>query len=353
MVMKRLKCDLSPELTTCLRLADSVRPDCCTIRERIPYDAECFVRDICKELKNLYQRHEKSFTKRMRILELAVPRRPLCRFIPKCACPFTKTIEIIPAQMPMHTRTEQLALPTVRRLLCRLKEAIRIGDKIGESILNRWLRSSYLSLYSRLANLQPLQKPVEKKKLTDKQLKKHNKYIKKLAKPKVPIKPPKPERKAGEIDQRRLKKLSSPKTYLEDIKPEWEITPGMRKYKATDRVKILAKPVERPNVHTNVNPEKISPTALKYKPSARIKEMSQPLAKHEANLGPGDLKDDPFAISPNALKYKTSARMKELAEPKEFENTHIRENPFAISPAALKAKASPRLIELAKPKGST
>lgn len=86
--------------------------------------------------------------------------------------------------------------------------------------------------------------------------------------------------------------------------------------------------------------------------SDRIKEMSQPLAKHEANLGPADLKDDPFSISPNALKYKISSRMKELAEPKEFENTHIRENPFAISPAALKAKASPRLIELAKPKGS-
>jgi len=37
--------------------------------------------------------------------------------------------------------------------------AILVGDSIGESILNRWLRYSYLSLYSRLANTQPLVKP--------------------------------------------------------------------------------------------------------------------------------------------------------------------------------------------------
>ncbi|EDW67331.1 sperm microtubule associated protein 2-like [Drosophila virilis] len=352
MALKRLKCDLSPELTTCLKLADSVRPDCCQIRDRIPSDAECFLRDIGKELKKLYERHQNRFTKRKRIMDLAIPRNPQCRFLPRCSCPFKRTIEIVPADFPMHTRTEQLALPTVRRLLHRRNEAISSGDKIGEGILNRWLRYSLMSLYSRLGNLQPLQKPVIKKKLTAKQKKKREMYIKKLAKPKVPKKQPAPERKAGEVDQRRLKKLSRPKVYLEDVKQEWEITPSMRNYKATDRVKKLAEPVARPNVHTNENPEKVSPNALKYKPSERIKEMSQPLAKHDANLGPADLKDDPFAISPNALKYKISSRMKELAEPKEFENTHIRENPFAISPAALKAKASPRLIELAKPKGS-
>lgn len=352
MALKRLKCDLSPELTTCLKLAQSVRPDCCPILNRIPYDAECFLKDISTQLKQLYHRHETRFTKKKRIMELAIPRNPQCRFVPKCACEFKKTIEIVPAELPCHTRTEQLALPTVRRLLYRRQDALNKGDRIGESILNRWLRYSYMSLYSRLQNLQPLQKLVKKKKPTKKQKKRHDQYIQKLAHPKIPLKPPKPDRKAGEINERRLKKLSRPKMYLEDIKPSWELTQPMKFYKPTDRIKKMAEPVDRPNVHTNEHPEKVSPLALKYKPSERIKEMSQPLAKHEANLGPADLKDDPFAISPNALKYKISTRMKELAEPKEFENTHIRENPFAISPAALKAKASPRLIELAKPKGS-
>ncbi|KAH8310417.1 hypothetical protein KR044_001217, partial [Drosophila immigrans] len=371
-MMRRLKCDLSPQLTTCLKLADSIRPDCCVVRNRIPYDAECFMKDISKDLDKLYKRHENSFVKSKRLMELAMPVRPKCRFVPKCPCPFKKTIEIIPADPPSNTRTEQLALPTVRRLLYRRQHAVKIGDKIGESILNRWLRYSYMSLYSRLGNLQPLKKPQKKKKLSAKDKKRHAAYIEKMAKAKVPLKPPTPvsnpqplvdnaqsifqldssqERKAGEYSERRMKKLSRPKVIEVVEKPSWELTPGLKAYKASDRIKVMAEPVSRPNVHTNEEPEKVSPTALKYKPSARIKEMSQPLAKNEATLA-GDLKEDPFSISPNALKYKPSSRIKELAEPKEFENTHIRENPFAISPAALKAKASPRLIELAKPKGS-
>ncbi|KAM8706581.1 hypothetical protein ACLKA7_010789 [Drosophila subpalustris] len=349
--MKRLKCDLSPELTTNLKLADSVRPECCPVRNRIPYDAQCFIKDISKELNELYKRHDKHFVKSKRIMELAQPLHPKCRFMPKCACPFKKTIEIVPADPPSNTRTEQLALPTVRRLLYRRQHAMDIGDRIGESILNRWLRYSYMSLYSRLGNLQPMKKPVKKKKPNPKETKKQAAYIEKLAKPKVELEPETPVRKAGDYSVKRLKKLARPKVVEEIVKTEWELTPGMKAYKASDRIKEMAEPVSRPNVHTNEEPEKVSPNALTYKPSDRIKEMAQPLAKNEANLA-GDVKDDPFSISPNALKYKPSTRIKELAEPKEFENTHIRENPFAISPAALKAKASPRLIELAKPKGS-
>lgn len=160
MTIKRLKCDLSPEVTTCLQLKDAVRPDCCRIRDPIPYDAECFVRDISKELEKLSRRHERMFVKRRRLMEMAVPRVRVCRFVPKCACPFTKNIEMVyPCEAQSHTRTEQLALPPVRRLLQRRRAAIQAGDQIGESILNRWLRYSYLSLYSRLANVQPLQKP--------------------------------------------------------------------------------------------------------------------------------------------------------------------------------------------------
>ncbi|XP_017058669.1 uncharacterized protein LOC108099577 [Drosophila ficusphila] len=352
MTIQRLKCDLSPEVTTCLQLKDSVRPDCCPIRDPIPYDAECFVRDIGKDLNKLYRRHDRMFVKRRRLMEMAVPNRRYCRFVPKCACPFRKCIEMVrPCDAQSYTRTEQLALPTVRRLLQRRRTAINTGDKIGESILNRWLRYSYLSLYSRLANIQPLRKPKKKKKKTEKQLAKHEKYIENLAKPKKAPKPPKPSRAAGEIDQARLQKLASPKAFLEELKPKWELTQQMKDYKASKRLKDISQPVTRDNVHINENPEKVSPNALRYKPSARIKEMSEPLTSRDANQGLADVKENPFGIAPNALKYKASTRIKELAEPKEFENTHIRENPFAISPAALKAKASPRLIELAKPKG--
>ncbi|KAH8342058.1 uncharacterized protein Theg [Drosophila kikkawai] len=339
-------------MTTCQQLKDSVRPDCCRISDPIPSDAECFERDISKELEKLKRRHERMFVKRRRLMEMAVPRVLVSRFVPKCPCPFTKSIEMVyPCQAQSYTRTEQLALPTVRRLLYRRRVAILAGDEIGESILNRWLRYSYMSLYSRLANSQPLTKPKKKKKKTEKQLAKHDKYIAKLATPKVPPKPPKPERKAGEVDKARLKTLSSPRAYVEEVKPKWELTPDMKNFKASRRLKMIAAHIQRDNVHINETPEKVSPNALRYKPSARIKEMSEPLKTRDANQGLADVKENPFSISPNALKYKASSRIKELAEPKEFENTHIRENPFAISPAALKAKASPRLIELAKPKG--
>ncbi|XP_039492264.1 uncharacterized protein LOC120452208 [Drosophila santomea] len=352
MTIQGLKCDLSPTVTTCLQLKDCVRPDCCPIRDPIPYDAECFVRDIGQELDQLTRRHERMFVKRRRLMEMAIPIRRTCRFVPKCACSFPKSIEMVrPCDAQNHTRTEQLALPTVRRLLHRRRTAILAGDSIGESILNRWLRYSYLSLYSRLSNAQPLVKPKKKKKKTEKQLARHEKYIEKLAKPKKAPKIPKPDRGAGEFDPVRLKQLASPKAYLEEIKPKWELTMQMKDYKATKRIKQISQPVVRDNVHINENPEKVSPNALRYKPSARIKEMSEPLTTRDANQGLADVKENPFGIAPNALKYKASTRIKELAEPKEFENTHIRENPFAISPAALKAKASPRLIELAKPKG--
>ncbi|XP_068157945.1 uncharacterized protein Theg [Drosophila tropicalis] len=342
----------SKMLTTGLKLADFVRPDCCKIRDPLPKDAECFAKDISKELEKLYQRHERMFVKRKRLMEMALPVRRRCRFVPKCACQFSKTIDIIPAYQPSYTRTEQLALPTVRRLLGRREYAMAKGDGIGESILNRLLRSSYLSMYSRLANLQPLTKPIKKKKKSKKQKARQMKYLEKMAKPKVIPKPPKRERKVGEMSERRLKKLSRPKKYVEEVQPKWELTDTMRDYKPTKRIVELAKHVIRENVHINEEPQKIAANALHYKPSARIKEMAQPLSVHEANMVPADIKEEPFAISPNALKYKASARIKELAEPKEFENAHIRDNPFAISPAALKATASPRLIELAKPKGA-
>ncbi|XP_030370979.1 uncharacterized protein LOC115621462 [Scaptodrosophila lebanonensis] len=351
MTVKRFKCDLSPEAPTSLKIDDTNRFDCCHVHDRIPYDAECFLKDVSKELNMLYRRHSRMIEKRKRLMELALPVRRWCRFVPRCPCRFEKSIEMVPADPPIHTRTEQLALPLIRRLQVRRADALVKGDKITEVILNRWLRNSYLSLYSRLSNTQPMKKPPKPKKQSKKQKARHAKYIETLAKPKQIPKPAKPERNVGEMDKKRLKKLARPKKRIEDIKQPWEFTKALKTYKPTARILAIAKPLIRENFHINEEPEKVSRNALKYKASPRVKEMAQPLKVFDRNAGAAETADDPFTISPNALKYKATSRIKELAEPKEFENTHIRENPFAISPAALKAKASPRLIELAKPKG--
>ncbi|KAL9894265.1 uncharacterized protein ACN2A1_008981 [Glossina fuscipes fuscipes] len=171
---------------------------------------------------------------------------------------------------------------------------------------------------------------------------------------------------------KRYKYLALPKKREELEKPVWTLTIVMARYKASDRIKILAKPTERDasQLHREL-PIEIALGALKHKgktfilylktylcllfiilliASKRTVELSEP--RRTAKTAPSDLKENAFVVSPTALTHKASKRTKELAEPREYENKHIRENPFAISPAALKAKAKPRIIELAKPKGS-
>lgn len=52
---------------------------------------------------------------------------------------------------------------------------------------------------------------------------------------------------------------------MEDSKPQWELTRGMKYYKASPRVVQISAAIDRPDVHTNQTPEKVSPGALKYK----------------------------------------------------------------------------------------
>lgn len=52
---------------------------------------------------------------------------------------------------------------------------------------------------------------------------------------------------------------------MEYSKPEWELTKGMKKYKASARLKQISAAVDRPDVHTNPHPGKVSPNALHYK----------------------------------------------------------------------------------------
>lgn len=73
------------------------------------------------------------------------------------------------------------------------------------------------------------------------------------------------ERKQGESDSARLKKLSTPRAFHEEVKRNWELTPEMKNFKASKRLKEISQPVTRENVHINESPEKVSPSALKYK----------------------------------------------------------------------------------------
>lgn len=131
--------------------------ECCEISEPLPSHTECFVPEVCEELSQLQCLHDQQFIRRRRIWELAKPTRRVPRFTPFCPCKLKKPIEIIHLDKREHTRTEQLAYPTVRRLMLFKKDVERLFDPYRLVNLNRILRKSLLSVYSRLANIQPPQ----------------------------------------------------------------------------------------------------------------------------------------------------------------------------------------------------
>ncbi|XP_037814742.1 uncharacterized protein LOC119605605 [Lucilia sericata] len=330
------------------------KPECCVEHEPLPADIQCLTPDICRELGRLYYKHCKTFVRNQRIIELAKSksRKRVHRVINRCPCYLKKSIEIIRLDQRANTRTEQLAFPRARHLLLFKEQILRLFSSERILNLNRLIRKSLFSLYSRLANVQPPQERKPIKKWDSSDWEKHTKILKKLAKPKVAPKPPAmPVKRMPLRQMKRYKYLAKPKKSQYVEKADWVFTYEMRTHKASERTKNLAKPLIRDTTMLYQDlPIKIPLGVLKHKASKRIIELAEPNARRTGQAAPSDLKENPFGISPNALKTKASKRTQELAEPKEYENKHIRDDPYAISKAALNAKAKPRTIELAQPK---
>lgn len=155
------------------------KPECCYQHEVLPSQTQCFAPDICDELNRLYTLHSRAFVKNRRIMKLAKskPRKRIHRFLNKCPCFFKKPIEIIRLEQREQTRTQQLAYPRARygkfrlnysssihklymqlnfRLLILFKQQVRsIFPPERMLNINRLIRKSLFSLYSRLGNVQP------------------------------------------------------------------------------------------------------------------------------------------------------------------------------------------------------
>ena len=322
--------------------------ECCPFKETDILGCPKLTPQLCCELRALIERHKKIVKCRKRIHELAEPMKRCKRYRPKCPCPFKRKIEFV-REKPMYTRTEQLALVSVRRLLLFKNTYGRLLSPIRMEVLNRHIRTSLLSLYSRLSGAEP-PKPIKKiHKWTPKEWKMHRRLIKKLAKPKKPIEPPKMPKLAMPFEEmERYKELCQPNIRQLEYKKDWHLTPEIKFFSPSKRLLELAKPhVRTDEAVIKTLSWHISDEAKAYKPSKRLLNLAMPRDKKQIL---SDFKENPFAIAPNALKYKASERIEELAEPKEYENTHIRENPTAISPTALTYKPTPRILELAQPK---
>ncbi|CAD6994253.1 uncharacterized protein LOC101449987 [Ceratitis capitata] len=348
------------------------RPQCCIAPLAVAAEHMCFFPELRSQYSKLLERYQCMVTKNKRIWALAEPKRQTGKYQTPCYCPDTgnRKVEIVRDDTPSRTRTEQLSFPPVFRLM-QLKErdSFKSFSNQRKCTVNRMLRKSMLSLYSRLSNKQPPAKKENPKKLTEAEEALRQERWKRLSKPrpdpskeqekKKALKPEKQEKqtklpkgfgfmqkgKGGGSSLRRFKNLSKPKQYEPDEPKEWVLTNNMKYYTPSERIIKISKP----RIYESFDPEevfRVKEKALSYKATERIRVLAlPPVYQHKP-----EVKESPFKTNPNALKAKTSQRIVELATPKDFFDKHTRANPFKVSPKALRATITPRLRELAKPK---
>ncbi|XP_046409184.1 uncharacterized protein LOC124174095 isoform X1 [Ischnura elegans] len=113
---------------------------------------------------------------------------------------------------------------------------------------------------------------------------------------------------------KRIKSLSQPaERDLERHRAkEWKFTEAMNNYKPSDRLNAISKPITRPNIHVNFDPQ-VSEAAKNFQATERLKVLAQP--KRKAQEPDSELRENPFQVSPMALKARCSNRLKELAIP--------------------------------------
>lgn len=131
--------------------------ECCNEFSNMSKNNDCYLKDICQEIEELMEKHKHAFVNRPRLMQMAIPLRRKKLFQPICACPFKRSIELVHLDQRENTRTAQLAYPTVRRLLLFRTRALRLFPRERILKLNRLIRKSLFSMYSRLSNAQPPQ----------------------------------------------------------------------------------------------------------------------------------------------------------------------------------------------------
>ncbi|XP_054725865.1 testicular haploid expressed gene protein-like [Anastrepha obliqua] len=349
------------------------RPQCCITPLAVAAEQMCFFPELRQQYSKLLQRYHCMVTNNRRIWALAEPKHQTGKYRAPCFCPEigNRKVEIVREDTPSRTRTEQLSFPAVTRLMdLKASDYFKGFSNQRKSIVNRMLRKSMLSLYSRLSNKQSQPKKEESKKLTVAENIERQERMKRLAKPKPDRSKPEEKKDRSKKEKgkpvkqqiqtkgfgfmgkdkgspsRRYKKLATPKQYEYDEPKEWTLTNNLKFYTPSERILNISKP----RIYEAFDAEgafRVKESALSYQASERIKELALPPIYHQYKA---EVKEDPFKINPNALKAKTSQRIIELAEPKEFFDKHTRPNAYRVSPRALRARMTPRLRELAKPK---
>uniref|UniRef100_A0A182PJP4 Uncharacterized protein n=1 Tax=Anopheles epiroticus TaxID=199890 RepID=A0A182PJP4_9DIPT len=217
-------------------------------------------------------------------------------------------------------RIQQLALPHVRKLVAAQQEYRRFIARRQQDQLEKRIKKSIFTVYSRLANVQlPV---VDKMKgMSPDEWQKHQDWLVRNAQPKQAPAPeqPKRERKPLAALIERIDSLSEPRF-------------ARKKFAGQEKPGPAAKPA-----------------ALKAIPSDHVAKLAEPLERRRRAKG---LVVEDTRLPENVLKAVASSRVAELAVAKSYRNVNneYRDKPFMVEPNALKAKPSDRILELAKPK---
>uniref|UniRef100_A0A182M416 Uncharacterized protein n=1 Tax=Anopheles culicifacies TaxID=139723 RepID=A0A182M416_9DIPT len=253
---------------------------------------------------------------------LAKPRMPRARYEPRAVNRSTKQTEVCRTYKEPNAskRIQQLALPHVRKLVAAQQEYRRFIDRRRQDQLEKRIKKSIFTVYSRLANV-TLPEIDKLKGMSPDEWQKHQEWLTRNAQPKQAPAPeePKRERKPLTALINRIESLSEPRY-------------ARKKFTGPEKAGPAAKPA-----------------ALKAMPSDHVAKLAVPLERRRRAKG---VVVEDTRLPENVLKAVASSRVAELAVAKSYRNVYneYRDKPFTVEPNALKAKASDRTLELAKPK---
>ncbi|XP_052892625.1 uncharacterized protein LOC128300560 [Anopheles moucheti] len=253
---------------------------------------------------------------------LAKPRMPRAKYEPRAGIRSIKQTEVCRTyKEPFASkRLQQLAHPHVRKLVAAQQEYRRFIARRQQDQLEKRIKKSIFTVYSRLANVQ-LPEVDKYKGMSPEEWQKHQDWLERNAQPKqAPAsEQPKRDRKPLAALINRIESLSEPRF-------------ARKKFTGPEKMGPAAKP-----------------SALKALPSEHVAKLAEPLERRRR--AKGAVVED-TRLPENVLKAVASSRVAELAVAKSYRNVNneYRDKPFTVEPNALKAKASDRILELAKPK---
>ena len=226
----------------------------------------------CDHLKTKRARKFRCRSKRVR--QLAKPKnvtQKYCGEKTKFGQVDTEIVRTFEEQTPV--RIKWLAYPNVRKLMSSCEAYKEIVSKKWHGRYEDLIRQSMLTLYSRLANVQPPHKICQRK-WTKAERKRHSDWLKSRAVPKKVFQPPTPKRKKVPLETlvTSMYLLSRPRY------PQAKYHPQKGYHSA------------------------VKENAMTYEPSERILKLAAP--KRSGDESENGEEKDPFQVNPKALKFE-------------------------------------------------